>query len=772
MDGDLLIYGCDLAATERGEQFVDSLARLTGADVAASDDPTGHADLGGDWELEYRSGDIESDIPLDQDVQDDWSHTLAIATDNVSTGTTVSTSLTISHTTDGTNRLMLVGVSLVGMTTGPSGDPQVNSMTYNGANLAFVGTQINLAGDAVVEIWQLVAPDTGTHDLDINFGGNRYQEATAGVMSFTGVDQTTPLGSFFSANGNSSNPTVTLGSASGELVFDVVSTKDNIDRPYTPGASQTEYWDLYSGSQANGSGSVESGSASVTMSRTIETPDHWAIGAVAIKPFQGTTFQQDDANAYNSTQDTYLNAAASNTSYGTIDEIQVDLDDGVADPTAQGLLRFDSIFGNGAGQIPLGSTINSASLTLNVNNISDPAAQIELYRMLTAWSESSTWNSMTGGISADGVEAKATSDATISSPDASGQIVINGLAAALQAWSDGDTNYGWAIISNSTNGWDADSSENATQSNRPMLSVDYTLNDPAVVITEFGGSTNITEGGATDTLNLVLNRQPTADVTVTLTPDGESDLGSGVGVPHNLTFTSANWNQSQVVTVTANDDAAIEGSHTSTITYSTSSTDPEFDGLTTMSPQVSDTFTASSNIAITAHTPDAGTLWTEVYDTGPGTDATIDAALDVVKGGADQNNAGQAYTAGPPPAGVDQTISFTLSTIDTTNGTKPVGVFGRRLDNDNFYYLQILPNDHAEHSLQLSKLEGGVRTVLGSVDATITAGDTFKLEITDTVKKIYHNGTEVVSSVDNALTAAGTWGVYFGDFNGSVTGTS
>ena len=38
--------------------------------------------------------------------------------------------------------------------------------------------------------------------------------------------------------------------------------------------------------------------------------------------------------------------------------------------------------------------------------------------------------------------------------------------------------------------------------------------------------------------------------------------------------------------------------------------------------------------------------------------------------------------------------------------------------------------------IQLSKMEGGIRTVLASVDVTIAAGDTFQLEITDAAKKI------------------------------------
>ena len=58
-DADLLIYGCNLASTEAGESFVDRMAALTGADVAASDDLTGAAELGGDWELEVSVGTIE-----------------------------------------------------------------------------------------------------------------------------------------------------------------------------------------------------------------------------------------------------------------------------------------------------------------------------------------------------------------------------------------------------------------------------------------------------------------------------------------------------------------------------------------------------------------------------------------------------------------------------------------------------------------------------------------------------------------------------------------
>jgi Domain of unknown function (DUF4347)/FG-GAP-like repeat len=59
-EADVLLYGCDVGQGESGNAFVNLLAQATGADVAASDDLTGNGALGGDWDLEVRSGRIEA----------------------------------------------------------------------------------------------------------------------------------------------------------------------------------------------------------------------------------------------------------------------------------------------------------------------------------------------------------------------------------------------------------------------------------------------------------------------------------------------------------------------------------------------------------------------------------------------------------------------------------------------------------------------------------------------------------------------------------------
>ena len=80
VDADILLYGCDVAGSVDGEFFVDQLSSITGADVAASDNLTGNAGLGGDWLLEYTTGDVQTEVAIGYVAQSDWNHTLATIT--------------------------------------------------------------------------------------------------------------------------------------------------------------------------------------------------------------------------------------------------------------------------------------------------------------------------------------------------------------------------------------------------------------------------------------------------------------------------------------------------------------------------------------------------------------------------------------------------------------------------------------------------------------------------------------------------------------------
>ncbi|WP_103123724.1 Calx-beta domain-containing protein, partial [Nostoc cycadae] len=125
---------------------------------------------------------------------------------------------------------------------------------------------------------------------------------------------------------------------------------------------------------------------------------------------------------------------------------------------------------------------------------------------------------------------------------------------------------------------------------------------PGVTITQSNGSTNVVEGGATDTYTVVLKTQPTADVTITL------NVGSQITTNNTtLTFTAANWNTPQTVTVTAVNDTTPEGNHIATITHNISSTDNNYNSLTL--PNI--------NVAIQDNDAEIrGTVWNDVNGDG------------------------------------------------------------------------------------------------------------------------------------------------------------
>ncbi|MGD8989474.1 MAG: DUF2341 domain-containing protein, partial [Syntrophobacterales bacterium] len=209
-----------------------------------------------------------------------------LSIDAQTTGTTATntdSSMTVSHTTGSdSDRLMLVGINV-----NVNDNETVTGVTYGGTALTKVGEQAN-GNDAMVYIYSLVAPDPGTADVVINFSSALNYGAIAGVMTFTGVDQTTPLGAFASAIGDdTTQASVDIASAPGELVFGVVTCEyDPINAAVT---GQDVQWNTTTANGNYGAGGTDAGaSPSVTMTWGFEVAspvyNHWAIGGVSIKP--------------------------------------------------------------------------------------------------------------------------------------------------------------------------------------------------------------------------------------------------------------------------------------------------------------------------------------------------------------------------------------------------------------------------------------------------------------------------------------------------------
>lgn len=209
------------------------------------------------------------------------------------------------------------------------------------------------------------------------------------------------------------------------------------------------------------------------------------------------SFQQGVAG-YEGTTDTDLFSLDANTNFADNTFISVDQQD--FDNVHHGLLRFADIFTDdpisNPGKIPFGSVINSATLTLSIINESNQAALLSLYRMKTDWNESvATWNTFgpVGGIQTDGVEAEQVADFTLGDTATTGLKDLDVLTS-VQAWSNGIDNHGWAVIQYSSNGWDMETSEAAT--NQPKLVVDFTPPAGAGSLTFTQPNFTIVEGDA------------------------------------------------------------------------------------------------------------------------------------------------------------------------------------------------------------------------------------------------------------------------------------
>jgi Calx-beta domain len=283
-----------------------------------------------------------------------------------------------------------------------------------------------------------------------------------------------------------------------------------------------------------------------------------------------STFQQG-AGGYTSTHDVDLFSISPTVNLGTDTVISVDQQD--LNGERQGLLKFDNIFGSAPGQIPLGSTINSATLALSVFNESNSSALISLYRMKTNWDQNvATWNSFgsIGGVQASEGEAEALPDFTLFDPNIGTKTFD--VATSLRHWASGEGNYGWLFDTVATNGWDFNTSEGAP-SERPLLTVDYTAPSGAGQF-QFLSLTPIqTEGDSgTSTALLQVARlggsagAVSVDYTISA---GTATAGTDfVATTSPLTLNFAVNQTVMTIPVTINGDTALEGSETVTVTLS------------------------------------------------------------------------------------------------------------------------------------------------------------------------------------------------------------
>ncbi|MCW2972951.1 MAG: hypothetical protein JWN72_1224, partial [Thermoleophilia bacterium] len=160
---------------------------------------------------------------------------------------------------------------------------------------------------------------------------------------------------------------------------------------------------------------------------------------------------------------------------------------------------------------------------------------------------------------------------------------------------------------------------------------------PGVLVTPDTSAPNphldVTEGGGTDVIHVVLTSQPTSNVVIS--PSAlPGTIGSGVDTEFpngDITFTPANWNIVQDITVRAKNDtfAEVPDPELSTIGFSTASSDPNYANrtVTTVAADVHDNdiakFVISDMGPFLVKEGVAGKMFNIKLDTTPVADVTL-----------------------------------------------------------------------------------------------------------------------------------------------------
>jgi hypothetical protein len=176
---------------------------------------------------------------------------------------------------------------------------------------------------------------------------------------------------------------------------------------------------------------------------------------------------------YTGTLDTYIWGTTADTTRGTETTVVLDVTVGTPLDDRRALLKFD------LSSIPTSATVIGAKLEFWIAAEGQGWAW---YKMLAPWSESSTYNTMTGGVDNDGTEAASTPSVvngvnldTILSVTVRDNVLVSDVQGMV---SNPSTNYGWLgknLDTATGDGVQFDSRESITTTRRPKLTVRYIL---------------------------------------------------------------------------------------------------------------------------------------------------------------------------------------------------------------------------------------------------------------------------------------------------------
>jgi Chitobiase/beta-hexosaminidase C-terminal domain/Fibronectin type III domain len=205
------------------------------------------------------------------------SSTVTLDSSSAGQATPSASSLSWTHTVGSAGNPLLV----VGASVGKVPDTGLSlTAKYNGVAMTSAGVvHTNNQTSGFAQLFYLVNPPTGAHTVTLTLAGGA-AEIEAGSVSFTGVNQSRPIGNIATNFGAGTSGSVAVASASGDMVIDVVGRGGAIAT-----STQTLRWlDNQNGSTGAGNAaqSTASGAPSVTMGYTFSTNDWWGMIAADV----------------------------------------------------------------------------------------------------------------------------------------------------------------------------------------------------------------------------------------------------------------------------------------------------------------------------------------------------------------------------------------------------------------------------------------------------------------------------------------------------------
>lgn len=642
-DADLLLYGCDLAAERDGRELVDALAALTGADVAASIDATGHSSLGGDWALEYRQGSIEASSVLDAAAQFRWQGLLATSAPGAGVDAIVNTTTGGAQQTIAGAAGRQVAVNLEGATVVVWRD---ESATANGEirarlfdiNGVAVSSEILVSSDSSkTQTEPSVAIDANGNFVVVWTQGNGADGDGKGIYGRT-----------FDSAGNATSTEFIINSVTSEdewlaQVAINPNTASSVDfyvtwtRYFNLGGSNgvqaaafqwdgTEVIDEYDVNQTGANDQQNSsiayssnGTALIVWQSLNQDGDGWGIYG-----------QRLSATGALSGGEFRINTTTTN------DQLNPDVS---ADGSGNFVVVWSHDVGGATGFDVVGQRIDATgskiggefvvSQTTARDQTNAAVAMRADGRYVVTWQSRQQDSGPTEGIYAREFRpnGQAAGDEFLVNTTVAGDQVAPSISYA------GDR----AVIV-----WSGNSDSSTPTDSDGVFMRLLSVVTPRINVTQSGSQTD--ENGATTVgLNVSLNAAPIGDVVVSLAVTDASE--ASIGGSGALTFNASNWSVAQSVVVTGVDDTVVDGDMGYVVQLSSTSSQADFDSMTAATASISNLDDDTFNRVVVdtnAATVDGDTSSIAALLAARGADGKISLAEAIRAANATTNPGGQA----------------------------------------------------------------------------------------------------------------------------------